>query len=229
LAHRRPKVVLLDEAQHLTALSTGRKLLDQQNVIKSLANRTAITHALFGSYELMTFRNLNGQLARRTVNIHFPRYLHTSKRDVRDFEKTVWNFQKQLPLEKESDLLSQKEELYEGCLGCVGILKNWLYRALVSALAVNSKTLSKYHLEQSRLDDVKLVKILKECLDGETKLIDDRNNAQSELKKLLYTTAPSPNAQRDVKVKSHKNPEKGFQTVGQRKPWRDEVGRRKAL
>jgi len=229
LAHRRPKVVLLDEAQHLTALSTGRKLLDQQNVIKSLANRTAITHALFGSYELMTFRNLNGQLARRTVNIHFPRYLHTSKRDFRDFEKTIWNFQKQLPLEKEPDLLSQKEQLYEGCLGCIGILKNWLYRALVAALSANSKTLTDYHLEQSRLDDVKLVKILKECLEGETKLNSDRNEAQKELKKLLYTVPLSPTAQGDMKAKGKKNTKKGSQSVGLRRPWRDEVGRRKAV
>jgi ABC-type nitrate/sulfonate/bicarbonate transport system ATPase subunit len=229
LKHRRPKVVLLDEAQHLTALSTGRKLLDQQNVIKSLANRTEITHALFGSYELMTFRNLNGQLARRTVNIHFPRYLHTSKRDFRDFEKTVWNFQKQLPLEKEPDLMSQTEQLYEGSLGCIGILKNWLYRALVAALSAKSETLTGYHLEQSRLDDVKLVKILKECLNGETRLVNDRNEAQDELKKLLYTASPSSAPQRDVKFKSKKNPEKGFQPVGQRRPWRDEVGKRKAV
>lgn len=229
LAHRRPKVVLLDEAQHLTALSTGRKLLDQQNVIKSLANRTSTTLALFGSYELMTFRNLNGQLARRTVNIHFPRYMHTSKSDLRDFEKTIWNFQKQLPLEKEPDLLSQKEQLYEGSLGCVGILKNWLCRGLVSALSAKSKTLTEYHLEQSKLDDVKLVKILKECLAGEAKLVNDRKDAQNELKKLLYTAAPSSGAQREVKVKSKKTPEKGFQPVGQRKPWRDEVGKRKAV
>jgi len=44
---------------------------------------------------------------------------------------TVTNtFQRHLPLQKEPDLEKHYEYLLEGSVGCVGILKNWLTRAL---------------------------------------------------------------------------------------------------
>jgi AAA domain len=36
--HRQPAAVLLDEAQHFLKIAGGRKLLDQMDIIKSLAN-----------------------------------------------------------------------------------------------------------------------------------------------------------------------------------------------
>ncbi|MGO9894333.1 MAG: ATP-binding protein, partial [Bryobacteraceae bacterium] len=74
LRYRRPRAVLIDEAQHLFALSSGRRLEDQLNVLKSLANRSNTVHVLFGTYELLRVRNLSGQLSRRSIDIHFPRY-----------------------------------------------------------------------------------------------------------------------------------------------------------
>jgi len=59
LAFRRPMAVLIDEAQHLARMSSGRRLSDQLDVIKSLANRTNTVHVLIGTYELLAFRNLS--------------------------------------------------------------------------------------------------------------------------------------------------------------------------
>src|SRR5207245_948276 len=44
LRYRRPLAVLIDEAQHLAKMSSGRKLLDQLDVIKSIANLTSTVH-----------------------------------------------------------------------------------------------------------------------------------------------------------------------------------------
>ena len=57
LAFRRPAAVLIDEAQHLAKMGSGRRLADQLDVIKSLANRTKTVHVLMGTYELLAFRN----------------------------------------------------------------------------------------------------------------------------------------------------------------------------
>jgi len=220
LRHRRPEVVLLDEAQHLTALSSGRKLLDQQNVIKSLANRTNTTHALFGSYELLLFRDLNGQLARRTVNIHFQRYLKKAG-DLQDFEETIWNFQNELPLEKQPDLVSDVNYFYNGCLGCIGILKDWLYRALVKALSENNKTMTMQHLEYTKLEEIKLLKILGECLDGENKLIKEKQEASKKLYELLDGPIVLDNG---IKVVKNRSASKNKRNVGMRNPTRDPIG-----
>ena len=65
--YRRPVAVMIDEAQHLGKIPSGRRLLDQLDVIKSIANQTKTAHVLFGTYDLLAFRNLNGQLARRSL------------------------------------------------------------------------------------------------------------------------------------------------------------------
>ena len=56
LRYRRPLAVLIDEAQHLAKMTSGRKLLDQLDVIKSIANLTSTVHVLFGTYDLQIGR-----------------------------------------------------------------------------------------------------------------------------------------------------------------------------
>lgn len=58
LRRRRPLAVLVDDAQHMAIRGSGRKLLDQINTIKSIANVSRITHVLTGTYELMMPRHL---------------------------------------------------------------------------------------------------------------------------------------------------------------------------
>lgn len=228
LRHRRPKVVLIDEAQHLTALSSGRKLLDQQNTIKSLANRTRTTYALFGSYELMPLRHLNGQLSRRSVDIHFRRYRHDEASDWRTFRKILRSFQQQLPLREETNLVGLDTFIYEGCLGCIGILKDWLYRALSSALDGDSPILSEKHLAETALPPVKRLKILNEALNGEKTLEDEQSLAVSELNgliqfKLLNGIKVFKGRSLTKEGTESKTPKKNHQ-VGVRKPMRDAIG-----
>ena len=49
IRHRRPVAVMIDEAQHLGKIGSGRRLLDQLDVIKSIANQTNTVHVLFGN------------------------------------------------------------------------------------------------------------------------------------------------------------------------------------
>jgi energy-coupling factor transporter ATP-binding protein EcfA2 len=117
LRHRRPAAVFIDEAQHLARVSSGRKLADQLDVIKSIASRTQTIH-------------VSGQLSRRSVDLHFSRYRAESTEDIRVFQNAVLTFQQQLPPEHSMDLVAMWDFLYERSLGCVGILKDWLNRSL---------------------------------------------------------------------------------------------------
>ena len=74
MRHRRPVAFIVDEAQHFKRIASGRRLLDQMDTLKSLANLTGITHVLIGTYELLGFAQLSAQLDRRSCEIHFPRY-----------------------------------------------------------------------------------------------------------------------------------------------------------
>lgn len=80
LRHRRPAAVLIDEAQHLNRIASGRRLFYQLDTLKSLASLTGVVHVLLGTYDLLAMTNLSGQLNRRTIDVHFPRY-HADRPD----------------------------------------------------------------------------------------------------------------------------------------------------
>lgn len=184
LRHRRAPVVFVDEAQHLARVASGRRLSDQLDVIKSIANRTETVHVLLGTYELLAFRNLSAQLSRRSVDLHFQRYRADSAEDRQVFRGVLLSFQKQLPLPKaETDLVAIWEFLYERSVGCVGILKEWLMRACVRAIKHGAVALSREHLERTALSISQCEKILAESREGETRLND--HDARPRLRTLL--------------------------------------------
>ena len=95
LVEREVKAVILDEAQHLMKIGTGRgagKLLDQLDWIKSMTNVTGVLHILIGTYELLNFQNLSGQASRRGLEIHFPRYLFQNEQDRLAFQGILLNY-----------------------------------------------------------------------------------------------------------------------------------------
>jgi hypothetical protein len=148
LIHRRPAAFFIDEAQHLAKMKSGRKLQDQLDSIKSLASLTNTVHVLVGTYELLPFRNLSAQLSRRSIDIHFRRYRVERSEDYAAFPNVLFTPQRHLPLPRESDLLPHLDYCYERSIGCVGLVKDWLTRALALAMnqganAVNLKVLER--------------------------------------------------------------------------------------
>ena len=216
LIHRRPKAFFIDEAQHLAKMKSGRKLQDQLDSIKSLASLTNTVHVLFGTYELLPFRNLSAQLSRRSIDIHFPRYRAEKNGDYTAFRNVVFTLQRHLPLPGDSDLLSHIEYCYERSIGCVGLVKDWLTRALALAIdqgadAVSLKVLQKtaWSLDQSE-------RMAREAVDGESD-VSEKEEKRHRLKQLLQlgTTTSAP-------ITARANPP--APRVGQRRPVRDLVG-----
>jgi GTPase SAR1 family protein len=216
LRHRRPAAVFIDEAQHLGRMSSGRRLADQLDVIKSMASRTQTIHILIGTYELLPFRNLSGQLSRRSVDVHFSRYRAENDGDIRVFQNVVSTFQRQLPAEQDLDLVGIWDFLYERSLGCVGVLKDWVARSLYAA-SRSSRPLDRRVLERTALSISQCEKILAEAREGETRLMEGREST-SRLRCLLGLSEQA------TSTPVAAQPEK-IRTPGLRSPKRDPVGR----
>ena len=224
LAFRRPMAVLIDEAQHLARMSSGRRLSDQLDVIKSLANRTNTVHVLIGTYELLAFRNLSAQLSRRSIDIHFPRYKADDPDDLKVFRTIVKSFEQQLPLSESPDLLKDWEYLYERSIGCVGILKDWLVRVLVSVSRRSAETLKRKDLEAHAPSVAQCDKMLSEAVEGEVRLsesAEERNRLRTRLGLSAKENSGGDAADSAIKIAApRRNPLK----PGQRRPIRDAVG-----
>jgi hypothetical protein len=224
LRHRRPAAVFIDEAQHLGRIASGRRLSDQLDVIKSMANRTETVHVLLGTYELLVFRNLSGQLSRRSLDVHFARYLADDKEDVEIFKNVLATFQAQLPLPSSCDLVEAWDLMYERSIGCVGIPKEWLVRALTVALADDKAVVSRAHIVQTALSASQCDKILAEARDGEAGLKED-DASRSRLRTRLgldcmeFDRPPARQCEPAVPIKKTGG-------AGRRSPKRDRVGMR---
>ncbi|MEH1862103.1 MAG: AAA family ATPase [Nostoc sp.] len=179
LIHRHPDAFFVDEAQHFGKVASGYKLQDQLDCLKSLANMTGILHCLLGTYELLIFRNLSGQLSRRSVDIHFRRYCADSPKDVQAFKSVLLVFQQHLPLAKTPNLVDRWEYLYERSLGCIGTLKDWLTRALKNALDRAATTVTLKDLQKRALSVAQCQKMFKEIQEGEKELSETKEDVQN--------------------------------------------------
>jgi energy-coupling factor transporter ATP-binding protein EcfA2 len=232
LNHRRPKIFFIDEAHHLLAVASGRKLTDVPEAIKSLANITQILHGLIGTYDLLTLHDIGDQLSRRSIYVHLPRYNAEFIEDREIWQSIIWNFQRQIPTDEPPDFLSHWEYLYSRSLGCVGILKNWSRNALGEALNENASTVTLKHLEKRALSVGQCRNILKHIKEGEARyaeiegkieeLYQDLGLRRPPISKQSYTKDSEPKYQ-DVESKKRKK------SVGIRKPTRDAVGTENAV
>lgn len=168
---------------------------------------------LFGTYDLNSVINLDGQLSRRVYEIHFPRYDYSQDEEIKMFKNMLFSFQRALPLNEEPNLVKIHKYIYENSIGCAGIVKNWLQRCLTEAIDNNENTITIDNLEKNALNTKKLLTLAKEANSGELNFIESKEERE-ELKTLLGTK----------ESKTNKQQRKGNTMPGKRKPERDAVG-----
>src|SRR5713226_2903134 len=173
LRYRQPRAVLLDEAQHLATMARGSRLRAQLDHLKSLAVMSQTVHVLAGTYDLLVFRKLSAQLGRRSIDVHFPRYNATKKEEREAFQKVLLTFQRHLPLEEPPDLVHQWKYCYARTVGSVGILKDWLTKALAEALETGAKTLTQEILEHRAVEAQRCAQMITDVEEGEKLLAHD--------------------------------------------------------
>jgi len=218
LRGRRPRAFLIDEAQNLGKKGSGRRLQDQLDCIKSMSNLSEVVHVLIGTYELLPFRNLNDQLTRRCFDIHFERYNAKRGEDVKMFYSILNSFQSMMPLLDNPVLLDNADFLFERSIGCVGVLKPLLDKALKRAYREGAKCVSLCHLEKEALSIAKCTKMALAAIAGEESLIEKKGAREKLRLKLGIESGLETGSGRPAASNKRKG------RVGVRNPKRDVVG-----
>lgn len=223
VAHCHPAAILIDEAQHMGQAARNEKLLERLEHLKCLAISTNTVHILVGTYKLLAFRDLNAQLARRSIDIHFPRYQVMEKNERRAFKNVLLAFQRHLPLEEMPDLVSQWESCYTYTAGCVGLLKEWLMKALGEALSTGAKTISPTLLAHHAPSPARCDQMITEIEEGEGYFkhddeAEDRLRARLGLSPRRKNTTSTPGRQGEGKPNATAP---SARPVGQRLPTHD--------
>lgn len=217
---------LIDESPHFMKKLSPSELLELMDVVKSLASLTDTVIVLTGTYELKGLIDPSPQLCRRSKVVHFTRYKSESAADLEAFRIVVRSFQKNLPLIEEPDLEKHWEDLYLGCLGCVGTLKDWLYRALKGALKNNQETLTWEFLKEYQIPTTRLYDAFTLFQEEEEKIEQINGQAQRQGLRVLLGLEKPQNGSTEAEEKPDKPSKKKRRgtRVGSRKPGRDPVG-----
>jgi energy-coupling factor transporter ATP-binding protein EcfA2 len=228
LKYRRPLGILIDEAHHFAKTAGGTRLVDQLDHLKSLAIATQTVYVLAGTYDLLIFRNLSAELSRRSIDVHIPRYRATDKQERLAFQKVLYTFQRHLPLEEPPDLVHQWKYYYSRTIGCVGMIKDWLAKALAEALETGAKTITPAMLEHHASSPDRCDQMITDIEEGEKSLRVDPE-AQERLLRRLGLNSRSTRHTREGQAENT-GEEKSASTVpprrsrvGQRNPKRDVV------
>jgi hypothetical protein len=133
------------------------------------------------------------------------------------FLAVLRSFQQQLPL-KTADLTTEWEYLYEGSLGCVGILKDWLSRTLLAVSRRGKEVMSRRDLEAHALSVSQREKMLSEILEGETQLQETRQGRARLRERLGLAGAVDRASEAAASAECHRR------LPGRRLPGSDDIG-----
>src|SRR6266446_6861563 len=232
---------LVEDAEKLQAGQRGRRenlpdrtellIVDETDRLKTAGLEQM--HIKIGTYDLLPFCNLDGQMARRGSEIHFAPYHIENETDCQAFRNAFSSLLKQIPLGVDHDTLMQRWwYFFEGSIGCIGILKQWLVLALYRALREESSELTRAHLEQSVLPDAKWARMRADARSGEAEFqyADGQNSYLSNLASMPTFVPKQPDS--DTTPRSQPSPEDATvdqktrnpkSHVGEPSPRRDQV------
>lgn len=168
---RRVACLVFDEVQHLLYSIGGDKaasgMLDSW---KCLAGETKLVIVLVGAYPILDVLNLSPHILGRTIPpVHLPRY-HRNETDIRAFKAILAAYSKLLPVEGDCGLLQWSKLLYEGSLGCIGLLSKWLRTAVAQMALSHNSALTLAALNRTRTPRTQLEQMMKEIHSGELAL-----------------------------------------------------------
>src|SRR6266849_5011598 len=170
------EVLIIDEAHHMLYAGDGVQgsiLQEQLPWLKSLSIAAPnMLYILVGTYDLLNFGRLNGELSRRCQPIHFPRYQLQREKDCVEFQAALFHLLQKVPLRVDAATLVKDYWLYfyERSIGCIGILKDWLTRAVSTALDERKDTLTLDWLQDHALEVEQCQQMMLDAFEGEQKL-----------------------------------------------------------
>ncbi len=206
---RKTRFLFIDEAQHVRYVTKdsqgGYAVMDSW---KCMAKTSGLVLVVVGAYPILQVIGHSPHMIGRKSQIHLPRYYATDH-DLAEFGKILATYDQIIAdIATDQVLTHSAEMLYHGSIGCIGLLRNWIGRAVARSHAI-VKPLSSEMLKEVMFSKSDLAAISEEILQGE---------------KLIETPDAHPQSRRDHSkvVKEPKKTGKPFQ----RKPKRYAPGNR---
>lgn len=219
LFHRKVEFLCLDEAANLLHLGSGKMLRHQADFLKSIANRSKAKIILGGSFDVYPIIGQTAQLSSRSEIVNFDRYDPSDANDQQDFFGILCTFESFLPFpEKEDSLTPFLSVLMENSVGCVGLLKKVLDRAVMSSLAAGEDRLSERALMKSLNSKLLVDQALREVEIGH-EIMKDFLGGGSPGRSSIAQRFPSIPGLSDTPGKKGST-----RKPGERNPKRDKVG-----
>ncbi len=186
LIRARVRAVFADEGHRLMQGDGSHSVDEQLEWLKSLSNRTKVLHVLAGPYVLFGFRNTSGQLARRGRDIHFARYHVEDKEERTAFVAALKYLLERIPLEVDVPaLLSRWRWWASGCVGCIGVLKDWLVDGVAATFVQNGTSLTEEILTRTMPHPAKRLSLEMEARAGERQVALHHSESAKKFQALL--------------------------------------------
>ncbi len=113
------------------------------------------------------------------------------------------------------------EFLYARSIGCIGLLKLHLNRALNLALTQEAKTITEAHLRQTAMPDVRVRLAMRNALESEAEFVEAENADEQLLAELRQPPAPVSTPAQQTPAQNKQAPS----TAKKRKPGKRAEGR----
>ncbi len=223
---------LIDEAQHVIRGRHSGTPGDQLDVLKSMAQTSGARLILSGTYDLPDYIAGSGQLSRRCEVVRLNSYRFRDRTELRVLGSVIQGLLKRLPSKPAfPDVMVNLEMFFVGCLGCVGIFKDWAARAYALSLQEESTTLTLEHFKRTRMHPKHLAVINHEIVKGEETYGDDDLDPSEELVRAVLRGAHHGGATRSEQggsscEENRPGPGRGreFRRPGTRRSTRDPAG-----
>jgi hypothetical protein len=129
-----------------------------------------------------------------------------------------------MPLPEPPDLAAEWEFLYERSMGCVGILKQWLTRALHSVLRRSGNIILGKDLETQALSVLQCQKILSEAAEGELQSAEPAEARRALQRRLGLRAGVVQEKDTGATISKPAAPRNTKRRPGVRRPKRDRIG-----
>ena len=133
---RRLELLVIDEACSMLKSDPGRTLADQLDLLRELADLATFNVVLVSTFRIVPHLHCSSELNRRLSQVILHRYLDTSDEpgcedDYEMFCRVAASLMERVPGWARMRIGKlQCRRLYNGSMGCVGVLSDWYSRAL---------------------------------------------------------------------------------------------------
>jgi hypothetical protein len=179
--YRETAFLLIDEAHHLLRTPSQIRAGEVLDTLKCLGNSTGLVTVLLGGYELLQTCFSSAHLNGRLTVIDFPPYT-PERTSICEFDRILATFDSMLPQGKGDILRDNRELIYKGSLGCIGLLAGWVTSALAEMQAQGDLQLKISHFHSTRL--IEQVRLIQEEIDLGRHLLSQWGIAPSPIERV---------------------------------------------